>query len=64
MTGDGPRPTFHLEINSLEDFVALVAIVRGTDLTQLAELTAKLTKSTQALAAAETAAADPPFPGG
>jgi hypothetical protein len=67
VNGDGRRSNFHLEINSLEDFVAFVAIVRGTDLTHLAELTARLTKSTHALAAAEVAtehAVDSPTQGG
>jgi hypothetical protein len=63
MNGDH-RPSFHLEITSLEEFAAFVAILRGDDLSTLPELTARLKKSTQALAAAETAtdhAADPPI---
>lgn len=60
MLTDPSRPSFHLEITSLEDFIALVAIVRGTDLVHLAELTAQLARSTHALAAAEAAADSSP----
>jgi hypothetical protein len=63
MNGDAHRPSFHLEFNSLGDFAAFVAIVRGDDLSKLPALAARLQKSTQALAAAEVAmdhATDPP----
>lgn len=52
---------FHLRIDSLEEFGALVALIRGEeDLSQLPERTAALRKSTAALAAAAAAGNAPP----
>ena len=55
------RHRFHIEINSLEEFAAFVALIRGKDLTdqKLQELTARLRKATTALSDAETADAGP-----
>ncbi len=48
---------FHLEINSLEAFAAFCALIRGEDLDddKIRELTARLTKATAVLSAAEQA---------
>lgn len=51
------RHSFRLEITSLEEFAAFVAIIRGSNLDdpKLLELTAKLQKSTKQLSDAEKA---------
>ena len=49
------RQRFHLEINSIEDLAAFVALIRGEDLTKLQEMTARLSGATQALSDAERA---------
>ncbi len=58
----GPRPSFHLEINSLEDFVAFCAFIKGGDLD--AEHLAKLTRRFAAAndKEAATVAANTPRP--
>jgi hypothetical protein len=43
---------FHFEINSFEEFVAFVALIRNEDFSKLPELAAKLKKSTAALSTA------------
>jgi len=43
--------SFHLEINSLEDFAAFIAIIRGeeTNLDEIKKITAQITTSDDAL---------------
>jgi len=49
------EPTFHLEINSFEEFVRFVAFIRGAemDAAQLADMAARLKTATTELEAAE-----------
>lgn len=51
------RHSFRLEINSLEEFIAFVAVIRGDDPgdQKLLEMTARLKQSTKALSDAEHA---------
>jgi hypothetical protein len=50
--------TFRLEITTLEDFLAFVAVLRGVDEATLADLAQRLTQKTAALQAAIEGASD------